>query len=362
MQAKVAFRFVTGEYMAKIMTSASIIRRQIEAALEKKIPSALTPAPKIRGAVHPTGIVALDELLNGGLPQGALTELVGPECSGRTSIALSFLARMTREGRVCAWIDVSNEFDPASAAATGVDLRRLLWLRCGVTQTTARPASYNFELPKKYLEPPVAKKGLHGGGFGSHPRHEIKGLSNAVEGLLDAKAIAPRCAESQPRVHSSQETVEPPPIPIQKRAHRSCTPSKPWDRMEQALRSADLLLQAGGFSAIVLDMGSLAPEFVSRVPLATWYRYRAAAERTQSSILLLTQYACAKSSAELVLQLQTAKPICDESTVFSGIRPQVEVLRQRYSTPQSKVVPMRKPPQRENHATWQSRTVWAGKR
>ena len=344
------------------MPSASTIRRQIEAALEKKIPSALTPAPKIRGAVHPTGIVALDELLNGGLPQGALTELVGPECSGRTSIALSFLARVTRDERVCAWIDVSNQFDPASAAATGVDLRRLLWLRCGVTQTTVKPASYNFELPEKYLAPPAAKKGLHGGGFGSHPRQEIKGLSNAVGELLEAKAIAPRCAEPQPRVRFNQETVEPTPVRVQRTVHRSRTPSKPWGRMEQALRSADLLLQAGGFSAIVLDMGSLAPEFVSRVPLATWYRYRTAAERTQASILLLTQYGCAKSSADLVLQLQTAKPICDEPTIFSGIQPRVEVLRQRYSAPLSKVVPMRKPPQHENYATWLSRTVWAGKR
>jgi hypothetical protein len=361
-QTRFAFRFASGEYMAKIMSSAATIRRQIEAALEKKIPSALTPVPKIRSAVHPTGIVALDELLNGGLPQGALTELVGPECSGRTSIALSFLARMTREERVCAWIDVSDELDPASAAAAGVDLRRLLWLRCGVTPTTARPASYQFELPEKYLGAPVAKKGLHGGGFGSHPRQEIKGLSNAVRELLEAKAITPRCAEPQHRAHCSQETVEPPPVRIQKTAHRHCTPSKPWGRMEQALRSADLLLQAGGFSAIVLDMGSLAPEFVSRVPLATWYRYRAAAERTQSSILLLTQYACTKSSAELVLQLQAAKPICDESTVFSGIQPCVEILRQRYSPAPGKVVPMRKPPRRENSATWQSRTVWAGRR
>src|SRR5215469_10492106 len=170
--------------MANIMSSAATVRRQIEAALETKIPSALTPAPKIRSAVHPTGIVALDELLAGGLPQGALTELVGPECSGRTSIALSFLARLTREERVCAWIDVSNAFDPLSAASSGVDLQRLLWLRCGVTARTVRPAGYQFELPEKYLVAPAAKKGLHGGGFGRHPRHEVKGLSSAVEEFL----------------------------------------------------------------------------------------------------------------------------------------------------------------------------------
>jgi hypothetical protein len=348
--------------MAKIMSSAATIRRQIEAALEKKIPSALTPTPKIRSAVHPTGIGPLDELLQGGLPQGALSEFVGPECSGRTSIALSFLARMTQEERVCAWIDVSNALDPASAAAAGVDLRRLLWLRCGVTSSTVRPPSYKFELPEKYLVAPPAKEGLHGGGFGRHPRQEVKGLSNAVGGLLQPEAMTPRCAEPQPRVRSSQEIVSPPPLPILKAAHPSSRPSKPWPRLEQALRSADLLLQAGGFSAIVLDMGSLAPEFVSRVPLATWYRYRAAAERTQSSILLLTQYACSKSSAELVLRLHVAEPICDESTVFSGIQPRVEVMRQRYPQTASNVVSIRKPPQREAGATWQSRTIWAGRR
>jgi recombination protein RecA len=348
--------------MANIMTSAATIRRQIEAALENKIPSALTPSPKIRSAVHPTGIVALDELLHGGLPQGALSEFVGPECSGRTSIALSFLARMTSEERICAWIDVSNALDPVSAAAAGVDLQRLLWLRCGVTPSAAQRASYKFKLPEKYLVAPAAKKGLHGGGFGRHPRQEVKGLSNAVGGLLQPEAMAPRCAEPQRRVRPSQEIAEPLPLQIQKTANRPCTPPKPWSRLEQALRSADLLLQAGGFSAIVLDMGSLAPEFVSRVPLATWYRYRAAAERTQSSILLLTQYACAKSSAELVLQLHAAEPICDEPTVFSGIQPRVEVIRQRYPPAACNVVPMRKPPQHEKGATWKSRTVWAGRR
>lgn len=347
--------------MAKIMSSAATIRRQIEAALEKRIPSALTPIPKVRSAVHPTGIPALDELLEGGLPQGALSEFVGPECSGRTSIALSFLARMTHEGRVCGWVDVSNAFDPASAAAAGVDLKRLLWLRCGAAPVTTRPGDYKFELPEKYFVAPEVKKGLHGGGFGSHPRQEIKGLSSAIGGLLQPEAMAPTCAEPQPRVRGKQEAATP-LLRTQLVMPRPSAPSRPWPRIEQALRSADLLLQAGGFSAIVLDMGSLAPEVVSRVPLATWYRYRTAAERTQSSLLLLTQYACAKSSAETVLQLHAAEAICDESTIFTGIRPRVEVVRQRYPPVPSKVVPMRKLPRREEGATWQSRTVWAGGR
>jgi recombination protein RecA len=124
------------------MTSSSAIRLQIETALAQKIPSALTPAPKMVRPVAGTGIGTLDEILEGGLPIGAISELVGPECSGRTSVALSFLARMTQTAKVCAWIDVSNAFDPLSASAAGVDLARLLWVRCGALQRET-----NDELP-----------------------------------------------------------------------------------------------------------------------------------------------------------------------------------------------------------------------
>ena len=125
------------------------------------------------------------------------------------------------------------------------------------------------------------------------------------------------------------------------------------------MRATDLLLQGGGFSAIVLDLGSLAPEFASRVPLATWHRYRAAAERTQSSIVLLTQYACAKSSAELLLRFEPGNARHDEAKVFTGLEHSVEVVRQRFSQTVN-VVPMRKLPQRANAASWLSRTPWAG--
>jgi hypothetical protein len=310
--------------------------------------------------VAATGIELLDDLLGGGLPIGAISELAGPECSGRTSAAISFLARTTQAAKVCAWIDVSNAFDPASAAAAGVDLARLLWVRCGVSQVDTACQSHNFVLPASYYAPPSVKKGLHGGGFGSHPRNEVKGLSDAVAGLLQREVIAPRCAEPQHRARPVQKSFEPShrPFPTARQASRS---SKPWSRIEQALRTTDLLLQGGGFSAIVLDMGGLAPEFVSRVPLATWFRYRAAAERTQSNILLLTQHACAKSSAELVLRLQRAEALCDEATVFTGIRPSLEVARQRFAR-SANVLPLRKPSQSLSAASWEIRTAWAGRR
>jgi recombination protein RecA len=346
------------------MTTASALRLQIESTLAQRIPSALTPAPKMIRPVATTGIEPLDDMLGGGLPIGAISELVGPDCSGRTSAAISFLARTTQAAKVCVWIDVSNAFDPASAAASGVDLARLLWVRCGVpaSANASHTTRNGFTLPEQYLAALPVKKGLHGGGFGPHPRNEVKGLSEAVDGFLRSEVTSPRCGEPQLRMMKEEAVFEPKPSSQPIRPRKRITSGKPWARIEQALRVTDLLLQAGGFSAIVLDMGSIAPEYASRVPLATWFRYRAAAERTQSSILLLTQHACAKSSAGLVLRLQPGDTLREEKTVFTGVEYRVEVARQRFQTVSSNIVPLRKPPQRATDASWQSHTPWAGRR
>lgn len=344
------------------MPSASALRLQIETALAQRIPSALTPAPKVLRPVAPTGVPEVDALLDGGLPIGAITEMVGPESSGRSSLALSFLAGITRKGSVGAWIDVSNTLDPESAAAAGVDLTRLLWVRCGVAaEQAASPAAYRFALPEKYLVPRPAIHGLHGGGCGGHPRNETKGLAEAVTGLLRPEALAPRCAEPQKKVRPEREVFAPPAAPVQP-ARRLQRAGKPWPRMEQGLRAADLLLQAGGFSVIVLDMGSLAPEHATRVPLATWFRYRAAAERTQACVLLLTQHSCAKSSGELLLRFAPGRACSDEATVFTGSAYRLEVERRRFTQVPDNVVPLRKPPRSVTAAEWRSHAVWAGTR
>jgi len=78
----------------------------------------------------PTGITEVDAAL-GGLPRGALTEICGPVSSGRTSLLLAVLAQATGRLEACALVDTTDAFDPAAAAAAGVDLERLLWVRCG---------------------------------------------------------------------------------------------------------------------------------------------------------------------------------------------------------------------------------------
>jgi hypothetical protein len=94
----------------------------------------ITPASRL--AVRPapemvsSGIAAMDAL-TGGLPRGCLTEICGPASSGRTTLLLAALAAASRRGEFCAVVDASDALDPQSAAAAGVELDRLLWVRCG---------------------------------------------------------------------------------------------------------------------------------------------------------------------------------------------------------------------------------------
>ncbi|HEY1676141.1 MAG TPA: hypothetical protein VGG04_00400 [Candidatus Sulfotelmatobacter sp.] len=138
------------------------------------------------------------------------------------------------------------------------------------------------------------------------------------------------------------------------------TPQKPWSRLDQALRATDLLLQNGGFAGIVLDMGGIAPAHALRVPLATWFRYRAVAAQKHTSIVLLLPHPCAKSSAALTLRLHTGSPQ-SESTILSRIDFCAEVERQRFPSEPEDVAALRKPPQKQRWAQWQSRTAWAGR-
>src|SRR5262245_8745591 len=77
----------------------------------------------------PTGVPQIDALTGGGFPRGRLSEIVGAPSSGRTALARALLARATRAGEVVAVIDAADAFDPTSAAAAGIDLGRVLWVR-----------------------------------------------------------------------------------------------------------------------------------------------------------------------------------------------------------------------------------------
>jgi recombination protein RecA len=121
--------------------------------------ASVTPASRL--AVRPapemvsSGIAAMDAL-TGGLPRGCLTEICGPASSGRTTLLLAALAAATRRGECCVVVDAGDALDPQSAAAAGVELERLLWVRCGESS------------PQKCLEQLLraADLLLESGGFG----------------------------------------------------------------------------------------------------------------------------------------------------------------------------------------------------
>jgi len=112
---------------------ASASRRPPPAADDPAL-AAFLVRPGVRppaGPKTPTGLAPLDALLDGGFPRGQLAELVGPRTSGRTRVLLGTLAGVTARGAWAALVDGTDSLDPASAAALGVPLGRLLWVRCG---------------------------------------------------------------------------------------------------------------------------------------------------------------------------------------------------------------------------------------
>ncbi len=151
----------------------------------------------------PSGIVGVDVLLGGGLPRGRISEMLGPLMSGKTSLLWVLLAAATRRGEVVAWVDLADALHPASVAAAGADLERVLWVR-----------------------PPSLTDGL-------------------------------RCTE--------------------------------------------LLLQAGGFGVVALDLGASLPRPL-RAPV--WPRLLHAAEQSHTALVVLTPQRVAGSCAVLSLSMR----------------------------------------------------------
>lgn len=111
-----------------------VARAELESLLQsRKLAGTLTTSAVWRDAredrLAPTGLPELDTALDGGLRRGHLSEIVGPRSSGRTTVVGAILAAATARGEVVALVDTHDRFDPASAAAAGIDLSRVLWVR-----------------------------------------------------------------------------------------------------------------------------------------------------------------------------------------------------------------------------------------
>jgi hypothetical protein len=323
-----------------------------------------------------SGVTELDAVLGGGFPRGSLVELCGPASSGRTSLAFSLLAQATERQEACAFVDVSDSLDPVSLAAAGVELPRLLWIRCGETgdggpdlKASSYFATADKDVSKtRGLDSPSKKPmSVHGW---RHPRELMRGVDQAIPSLIGKQTafaesaqihVVARCAGEQverdrepPRRGFRPQRFLPslresnPPRPV-RTGGRSV---KPWKRLEQALKTTDLLLHGGGWGVVVFDLGGISWVDARRIELSTWFRFRRAIENTPTILLLLGEESCAKSCASLVLRCQrrvdnwssAAASVQTGISTFDGFEVQGEVTRSRTVS------------QPSDFARWQTRT------
>lgn len=312
--------------------------------------------------LQPSGVAELDAMLGGGFPRGSLVEFCGPSCSGRTSLAVSLLAQATERQEACAFVDVSDSLDPVSLAAAGVELPRLLWIRCGETgyrETDLEGSTYfaasDKETEKTGCLDSASKKPAQVRGW-RHPRELMRGVDKAIPGLIGKKVAVAQSAGIHVLARCAGEQVErdrelprrgfrpqrslpslrgssplPPQVPGGGRS------AKPWKRLEQALKTTDLLLHSGGWGVVVVDLGGISWVDVRRIELSIWFRFRRAVQNTPTILLLLGEESCAKSCASLVLRCQrktdnwsrAAASLETGVSTFEGFEVQGEVTRSR---------------------------------
>jgi recombination protein RecA len=269
------------------------------------------PAPEMVSS----GIPQLD-LLTGGLARGCLTEICGTASSGRTSVLLFALARATQRGEVCALVDASDAFDPASAAAAGMEMSRLLWVRCGEKYPSRK-------------HPSAARTG--GGRTGGSYQGMPSGISQVAENRFGFS----RC-DSTSRPEGQR-----------------------WEsQLGQMLKVTDLLLQSNGFGMIALDLGDVPVHSARRIPLASWFRFRRAIEHTPTALLVLEQQPIAGSCSSVLVKVSGVRSqLSGNQLSHSELLDQFEITAELLRSRLEKKLD-RKPVQ--STASFKSRAAWAG--
>ncbi len=121
-------------------TSPAESLASLRSLLRQRFPDATLQGPAASGVLS-GGITALDALLPGGLPRGAITLFSGFVSSGKTGLALAFAAVLTRSGGRLAWVH-QGSFSAPSAQQAGVLLDSLLAVRTSSFEETRRCADF----------------------------------------------------------------------------------------------------------------------------------------------------------------------------------------------------------------------------
>ncbi len=171
--------------------------RALEALLHKHgLGETLRRPPPAPCPGVPSGIADLDSQLGGGLPRGSISEITGTGSSGRTGLVFRLLARATRSGELAAYIDATDCLDPRSAQEAGIVLPRLLWVRCGGSESAgSRHGDEAWRATNLAVSAgtfgivAVDLGGLSQRQLGRWRRHPWKRLQHAVEGSPTALVV-----------------------------------------------------------------------------------------------------------------------------------------------------------------------------
>ena len=267
-----------------------------------QLPRGVVPGSKLEVRPAPATVssgIAQINALTGGLPRGALTEIFGPASSGRTSMILAALAGATHRQEVCALVDAGDSLHPESAAAAGLDLRRLLWIRCGENSLQRHKDTEGIDdlriddcrlKNQKLTSSPRMNANERGSESIHHSSLVIR--QSARNSKLETRNFAGHWPLTTEHCVSNRQSS-------------IINRQSGWDRrLEQVLKTTDLLLQSGGFGMVVVDLADVPPRFARRIPLASWFRFRRAVENTPTVLLVVEQEPYAKTCASLVLKMQ----------------------------------------------------------
>jgi hypothetical protein len=258
------------------------------------------------------GITPIDDLIGGGIVRGRIGEIIGDASAGKTSLAAAFAAAATGRGEVVAWIDADGSFDPASTAAAGVDLARLLWVAMPVRRGDA--------------------------GYAGPPQ-----MTNRIErGRPDPSQIAEEMArEATPANRSGAGYAGPPRMTEriepdeygQAQTEYRWTPARKRSRIAMVLKAAEWILTAGGFGLVVIDCGR-ACNSVGGFTQSAALRLARAAERSGAAVIVIGSRRLCGTFAALSLRLKRARTCFSRESrwapgLFDGLAIEAQVMRNK---------------------------------
>jgi len=153
--------------------------------------------------------------------------------------------------------------------------------------------------------------------------------SGAAAGLDFSKLLWIRCGSLG---HSSSAK------PVNHRAHKGSPRIKNSEqKLEQVLKTTDLVLQSGGFGLVVLDLAGIPEPFSRRIPLASWFRFQRVIEPAKTVLLVVSESPRTQSCAALVIKLCHQPSVVSHqlsgrpshTQILEGMRLQAEIIRSR---------------------------------